>query len=132
MALIPYPGSKAARIRNTINYVKYRREGSDKLTDLELTIRSLQNRVNESRNRGGLAVPVALTTLSKALTLLKKEKPARPYVPISSMIHDPYRLCCGKCTQTMVLVGGRKKPGDLKEIYKYCPRCGVKIDWKEW
>jgi hypothetical protein len=40
------------------------------MPDREKLIRGLQNRINESRNHGGIAVPVALSTLSGALVLL--------------------------------------------------------------
>ena len=41
---------------------------------IDKTILSLQNRINESRNKGGIAVPVSLSTLRDAFALLKEQK----------------------------------------------------------
>ena len=43
------------------------------MTDRERVIRGLENRIGESRNHGGIAVSIALSTLEDSLRLIKED-----------------------------------------------------------
>ncbi len=95
------------------------------MPDREKLIRGLQNRINESRNHGGIAVTVALSTLSGALMLLKEQEPQETrFVRHYSRpgVYADLWLYCEKC-------GGRVDD----EFYrpKFCPECGRKVKWDE-
>lgn len=97
------------------------------MTDLELTIRSLQNRINESRNRGGLAVNVSLTTLSKALTLLKEKKEHEPI--FTKLGGEPYIIYCGACNNCMIQLENESHMKYVVRTFKFCQKCGCPIKW---
>ena len=83
----------------------------DKLT------RGLQNRINESRNRGGIAVPVALSTPSEALMALKEQEPVEPERECSGGGTTWWNVC-GACRTAI-------NPND-----KYCHECGRTVKWR--
>ena len=87
----------------------------DKLT------RGLQNRINESRNRGGIAVPVALSTLSEALMAVREQK--TEYTPDGPDYFDGRSFIRWKCTSCQYFVCLEKGMPDIK----YCPNCGRKV-----
>ncbi len=97
--------------------------------DREKLIRGLQNRINESRNHGGIAVPVALSTLSGALVLLKEQEPVEPKIRTSKTsilfeedceISVAYCGCCGFAID---------QPTEGGRGWKYCPECGREVKW---
>ena len=90
------------------------------MPDREKLIRGLQNRINESRNHGGIAVHVALSTLSGALALLKEQKAVEP--DASLMIPGLYY--CGNCGAELIETENGYKPN-------YCSYCGRKVKWNE-
>ena len=86
------------------------------MIDREKLIRGLQNRINESRNHGGIAVSVALSTLSGVLVLLKEQEPITPHVEHDSD-DDTWYYGCGACHM------------DIDPKDKYCRHCGRQVLW---
>jgi hypothetical protein len=91
------------------------------MNKLDKTIRSVQNRINESRNRQGVAVTIALTTLSDIMDILNRTKQMREARDEPKpMKHDPlyqnyYCPSCGIRTF-------------LWNPHKYCARCGQALE----
>lgn len=90
------------------------------VTDREKLLRGLQNRINESRNRGGIAVPVALSTLSEALMAVKEKEPVEPKADGTSIYDVDGFIVCGKCGGSL----------GMPEVFKFCPWCGRPVKWR--
>ena len=92
---------------------------------LEKTKRSIENRINESRNRQGVAVTIALSTLKDIMKIIieqqhineMKEPMKADFVQLP---FNDYRFDCPRCKNKVEMF-------QCGEQTKYCPFCGQNI-----
>ena len=88
------------------------------MKEIDRTIRSVQNRINESRNNQGKAVTISLSTLKEILDICLRAREMREArdepVPMNHSFGFDYCPSCGIMIETW-------------KSHNYCPRCGQAI-----
>lgn len=94
------------------------------MVNRDKTILSIQNRINESRNKNGIAVTIALSTLRDVHALLKeKQDEIIPYIDIDE----------AKCPDCKVKLTRQELLGEdvlFEDFFDYCPHCGKAVKWQ--
>ena len=83
-------------------------------TELEMLIITLQNRIDEARNKGTKVTTVFISTLSKCLKMAKEQKPVEAELEGGG---STWWYVCGECH------------GEIGRGDAYCKHCGRRQIW---